>query len=260
MLERVDVQGDRQRREIGRCVRRIGDDPLDPPGPVGDDLPTAQIAVRDRLLQQRSEKVQHVGRAGDDALVHEELGGRRRRQVGLLRDRSEPGGVSERAAGTARDGTARRSPREPPRIIPAMLLAIDIGNSNITIGLVRNGALIATRRAATPARATTDELELLLEELLRLDDASFADVDAVACASVVPSLTAHIEAIAARRDRALTVATSGTVHIAIRTERPGEVGADRLVNALAAGRLYGTPAVVVDFGTATTFDCIAADG
>jgi type III pantothenate kinase len=141
-----------------------------------------------------------------------------------------------------------------------MLLAIDVGNSNITIGLVRNGALVATRRAATPARATADEVELLLDSLLRLDDASFADVHAIACASVVPALTAHIEAIAARRDRALTLASAGVVPLAVRTERPGEVGADRLVNALAAGRLYGTPAVVVDFGTATTFDCIAADG
>ncbi len=141
-----------------------------------------------------------------------------------------------------------------------MLLAIDIGNSNVTIGLVRGGALVATRRAATVSRATADELELLLDGLLRLDDASFADVDAIACASVVLSLTAHVEAIAARRERALTVARAGVVPIAVRTDRPGEVGADRLVNALAAARLYGTPAVVVDFGTATTLDCVAADG
>jgi type III pantothenate kinase len=141
-----------------------------------------------------------------------------------------------------------------------MLLAIDVGNSNITIGLVRNGALAATRRAATPLRSTADEIELLLDGLLRLDDASFADVDAIVCASVVPSITAHVETIAAQRERPLTLAANGIVPIAVRTERPGEVGADRLVNALAAGRLYGTPAVVVDFGTATTFDCVARDG
>jgi type III pantothenate kinase len=141
-----------------------------------------------------------------------------------------------------------------------MLLAIDIGNTNVTVGLVRNGALIATRRAATVPRATADELEVLLDGLLRLDDASFADVSAIACASVVPALSAHVETIAARRERPLTLALAGTVPLAIRTERPGEVGADRLINALAAGRLYGTPAVVVDLGTATTFDCVAADG
>ncbi|HSL77873.1 MAG TPA: type III pantothenate kinase [Candidatus Limnocylindrales bacterium] len=141
-----------------------------------------------------------------------------------------------------------------------MLLAIDIGNTNVTVGLLRNGALIATRRAATVPRATADEIEVLLDGLLRLDDASFADVSAIACASVVPALTAHVETIASRRERPLTLALAGTVPLAVRTERPGEVGADRLVNALAAGRLYGAPAIVVDFGTATTFDCVAADG
>ena len=141
-----------------------------------------------------------------------------------------------------------------------MLLAIDIGNTNVTIGLFRGGALVATRRAATPARATADELELLVESLLRLDDASLADVSAIACASVVPALTAHVETVARDRERALTVASAGTVPLAIRVDRPAEVGADRLVNALAAARLYGTPAVVVDFGTATTLDCVALDG
>jgi len=141
-----------------------------------------------------------------------------------------------------------------------MLLAVDIGNSNITVGILRNGALVATRRAATVPHATADELEMLLEGLLRLDDLSFADVGSVACVSVVPSLTAMLEAVTARRDRALVIASAGTVPIPIRVERPEAVGADRLVNVLAAQRLYGTPAVVADFGTATTFDCAAADG
>ncbi len=141
-----------------------------------------------------------------------------------------------------------------------MLLAIDIGNTNLTLGLFRAGVLVATRRAATTHRATADELELLIEGLLRLDDASFGDVQAIACASVVPNLTAGLEAVSARRERPLVVAGAGTVPIAIRVDRPQEVGADRLVNALAAARLYGTPAVVVDFGTATTLDCVAADG
>jgi type III pantothenate kinase len=141
-----------------------------------------------------------------------------------------------------------------------MLLAIDIGNTNITTGLLRSGTVVTTRRAATPARATADELEVTIAGLLALDDRAFGDVAAIACASVVPALTAHLETIAARRDRPLVVAAAGIVPIAVRVDRPGEVGADRLVNALAAGRLYGTPAVVVDFGTATTFDCVAADG
>jgi type III pantothenate kinase len=142
----------------------------------------------------------------------------------------------------------------------AMLLALDIGNSNITTGLVQSGSLLAARRAATEPRATTDELELLLDGLLRLDASELGEISAIACASVVPDLTAGIEAIANRRAIPVLVASAGTVPIAVRTDRPAEVGADRLVNALAAARLYGTPAVVVDFGTATTFDCVAADG
>ena len=141
-----------------------------------------------------------------------------------------------------------------------MLLAVDIGNSNVTIGSFKNGALVSTRRAATTARATADDLEALLEGLLHLDDSAIADVSAIACASVVPNLTAALERLAERRDRPLLIAGAGTVPLPVRVDRPAEVGADRLVNALAAGRLYGTPAVVADFGTATTFDCVAADG
>jgi type III pantothenate kinase len=82
----------------------------------------------------------------------------------------------------------------------------------------------------------------------------------IATCSVVPTLTAALETIAERRERPLLVASAGTVPIAIRTDRPAEVGADRLVNALAAARIHGTPAIVADFGTATTLDCVAADG
>ncbi len=149
---------------------------------------------------------------------------------------------------------------DPPRIILAMLLALDIGNTNITIGLFRAGALLATRRASTNPLATTDEVELLLDGLLRLDGLAFADLEAVALASVVPALSTAVESLAARRDRPLLLANTGTIPLAVRVDRPGEVGADRLVNALAAARLHGTPAIVVDCGTATTFDCVAADG
>jgi type III pantothenate kinase len=141
-----------------------------------------------------------------------------------------------------------------------VLLAIDVGNSNVTIGSFRNGSLAAVRRAATPTSVTADQLEVMLEALLRLDDAAFADVSAIACASVVPAVSAALEAVAARRERPLLLASAGTVPIPVRLDRPAEVGADRLVNALAVARLYGTPAVVVDLGTATTFDCVAGDG
>jgi type III pantothenate kinase len=144
-------------------------------------------------------------------------------------------------------------------MIRRMLLAIDAGNTNVTVGLFRSGNLVGARRASTDPRATADEFELQLDGLLGLDGASLAEVSALACASVVPPLTAAIEALAGRRGLPLVVASAGTVPLAVRVDRPAEVGADRLINALAAARIHGSPAIVVDFGTATTFDCVAGD-
>ena len=77
-------------------------------------------------------------------------------------------------------------------MIAAMLLAVDIGNTNVTVGVLRAGTLAGTRRASTRPGATTDELDLLLEALLRLDGLTWADVGSVVCASVVPSLTSAL--------------------------------------------------------------------
>ncbi len=141
-----------------------------------------------------------------------------------------------------------------------MLLAVDIGNTNITLGLVDGGTLATIRRTGTLRASTSDEMELLLVGILGLDGRLLDAVTIIAVASVVPAQTAMLESVAARRGIGLLVATAGTVPLAIRVDRPGEVGPDRLVNALAAQRLHGTPAVVVDFGTATTFDCVGPDG
>lgn len=141
-----------------------------------------------------------------------------------------------------------------------MLLALDIGNTNVTLGLVHGETIMASRRAATRAASTADELELLLDGMLHLDSASLADVTGISLACVVPSLTGVASSMAERRGLPLMIATAGNMPMPIRVQRPTEVGADRLVNGLAVARLYGTPAIVVDFGTATTFDCIARDG
>jgi type III pantothenate kinase len=143
---------------------------------------------------------------------------------------------------------------------PGMLLAVDVGNTNVTIGLFRNGTLAATRRAGTHPRTTADELEHLLGALLGLDDATLADASSIVAASVVPGVTTVLESLAARREVTLLLASAGTVPIPVRVERPAEVGPDRLVNGLAAARIHGTPAIVADLGTATTLDCVAADG
>ena len=141
-----------------------------------------------------------------------------------------------------------------------MLLALDIGNTNITLGWFRTGALTGSRRAVTAARATTDEIERLIEERLSLDGLALSDVTAIAVVSVVPALTSAIDSISRRRGVPLLVADARTIPIPIEVDQPDDVGPDRLVNALAAARLYGAPVVVADFGTATTVDAVGSDG
>ena len=105
-----------------------------------------------------------------------------------------------------------------------MLLAVDIGNTNITLGLVDGGSIVATRRAGTHRATTVDELELLLDGLLALDDRSLDGASGAVLVSVVPSQTALVEAVADRRGIPILVAAPGTIPIAIRVDRPGEVG------------------------------------
>jgi type III pantothenate kinase len=141
-----------------------------------------------------------------------------------------------------------------------MLLLVDVGNTNVTVGTARDGALGPVRRATTRRASTVDEIEILLDALLRLDGADLADVDRLVAASVVPSVAAALDDLAARRGLPHLAASVETVPIAVRVDRPAEVGPDRLVNAFAAARLYGVPAVVVDCGTATTLDAVDHDG
>jgi type III pantothenate kinase len=133
-----------------------------------------------------------------------------------------------------------------------MLLAIDVGNTNLRLGMVRDGILGTTRRAATPAAATPDEIEILLGALLGLDGSRLDEVGSIALASTVPATTAAIEAVAARRALACLAASALTIPLQVLVDRPGDVGPDRLVNAYAAAHLYGAPAIVVDCGTRWT--------
>jgi type III pantothenate kinase len=141
-----------------------------------------------------------------------------------------------------------------------MLLLVDVGNTNVTIAPAPDGALGPVRRAATRDAATADELEVLLDALLRLDGAGLDRIDRIVAASVVPGVAAAIARVADRRAIGLVAASAETVPIEARVDRPAEVGPDRLVNALAAARLHGAPAIVVDLGTATTLDVVAPDG
>lgn len=143
-----------------------------------------------------------------------------------------------------------------------MLLAIDVGNTNVTIGIFREEDLIATWRMATDTRKLPDEYGLLIRSLLPLKGIDFQDVDKVAICSVVPPLTQVFEELSDTYFgvRPLVVNTGIRTGVKILYENPRDVGADRVVDAVAAYSLYGGPAIVVDFGTATVFDAISRDG
>ena len=143
------------------------------------------------------------------------------------------------------------------------MLAADIGNSNVSLGLFRDGQLARSWRLTTRASATPDEVAAEVSSLLALDGFSTDEIDAVALASVVPPLTAVWRRYVLNRLRVepiiVDAAALGGI-LAIEIERPAEAGADRLCNALAASREFGGPAIVVDLGTSTNFDLIDGGG
>ncbi len=143
------------------------------------------------------------------------------------------------------------------------LLAADIGNTNLTLGLFDGEQLAGAWRATTRASATADELAAQMTDLLALDGHRLSDVGAVAIASVVPPITATMDRIARERigvDPLIVEAGSLRGTLEIRIDRPAEAGADRLANALAARTEFGGPAIVVDLGTSTNFDLVSHDG
>lgn len=143
-----------------------------------------------------------------------------------------------------------------------MLLTIDIGNTNITLGLFRDQELMAAWRLGTARERMPDEYGLQLLGLLGHAGCRRDDIEAVALASVVPPLTATFgQACKCYLGQSPLVVDAGVkTGVRIRYEDPKAVGADRVVDAAAVQRLYGGPACIVDFGTGTTFDAISAEG
>jgi type III pantothenate kinase len=143
-----------------------------------------------------------------------------------------------------------------------MLLAIDVGNSNITLGLYDGLSPGPRWRLATVHNRTADEYGMLLDALLEQAGFEVDAVDAVVMASVVPPLTGVLEEAAKRYlgQTPLVVDAGVKTGVRIRYDDPKQVGADRVVDAAAIHHLYGGPACCVDFGTATTFDAISAEG
>ena len=136
------------------------------------------------------------------------------------------------------------------------LLAIDVGNTQTALGLFDGTDLVEYRRAATEPARTGDELGVLLRNLLDLDG-----LEGIILASSVPQLLRAYEEVADGIGAEILILSPGTrTGMPIRYENPAEVGADRIVNAVAAVHRFGAPVLVLDFGTATTFDVVSAKG
>lgn len=143
-----------------------------------------------------------------------------------------------------------------------MLLVVDVGNTNITLGLYRGEELVTHWRVATVHERMPDEYALQLLGLLEYSGYRTEDVAGIAIASVVPPLTGVFVSLS--RDyfhqEALVVDAGVKTGVRVRYDNPREVGADRVVDAAAVHKYYGGPACIVDFGTGTTFDAISAEG
>jgi type III pantothenate kinase len=143
-----------------------------------------------------------------------------------------------------------------------MLLAIDVGNTQTVAGVFQGTELLHRWRTSTVRTATLDELAAEHDGMLRLRGSSLADVGDMIVSSVVPALTAGYRDLAQRYldAPALVVGPGVRTGMPIAIDNPHEVGADRIVNSVAAFRRFGGPCIVVDFGTATNFDCVSEAG
>ncbi len=143
-----------------------------------------------------------------------------------------------------------------------MLLAIDISNTNIKFGLYYDTLLRHHWVVSTVRQRTTDEYAMILRDLLRHAGHALTDVDDVMIACVVPPLTRVFQELALHYcgREAILITPALNLGIGLRVDNPWEVGSDRMMTILAAHHLYGGPAIVIAFSTATTFDVISREG
>ncbi len=143
-----------------------------------------------------------------------------------------------------------------------MLLAIDVGNTQTHVGLYREEGLLEHWRFHTARTATTDELALIFSALLALRDLRLSDVDAAIVSCVVPGLSQEYDQMRVRylKGKGALVGPAMRTGMPIRIDNPRELGADRLVNAVAAYDRVGAACIAVDFGTALNYDVVSADG
>ncbi len=143
-----------------------------------------------------------------------------------------------------------------------MLLTVDVGNTQVALGMFDRDELVGHWRISTNPVATFDEARWQLVGILGADGFTQSDVRGVAISSVVPTMTAALRRVAPHLSSGPVVVVEPGVKtgMSIEIDNPREVGADRISNALAARERYGAPVVVVDFGTSTNFDVVGMDG
>ncbi len=143
-----------------------------------------------------------------------------------------------------------------------MLLAIDVGNTNVVVGVYRDSTLLESWRLATDNRRSADEYGTMIDMMCKQEDISRSDIDDIIISSVVPSLLFTLEHMCLKfyDKNPIVVETGIKTGLKIRYDDPRQVGSDRIVNSVAAHTRYGGNLIVVDFGTATTFCCISAGG
>jgi type III pantothenate kinase len=143
-----------------------------------------------------------------------------------------------------------------------MLLAVDVGNTNVKLGVYDDGRLAASWRLTTRREQTADEYGVFTHTMLRSRGIEPAGVDEIAISSTVPTIQRTLEDMAGRYFGLAPFVVEPGVNVAVpmRVDYPREVGPDRVVKVVAAVELYGPPLIIIDFGTATTFECVSADG
>ncbi len=143
-----------------------------------------------------------------------------------------------------------------------MILVIDVGNTNIVLGVFDGDDLVTSWRTGTDRRRTADDLGVFVRNLFYFQGLDLVDVEAIVMSSVVPPMTPVICEMCSRyfRKVPLVVGPGVKTGMPIRYENPREVGADRIVNAVSVAERYGAPSVIVDFGTAITFCAVSRSG
>ncbi len=143
-----------------------------------------------------------------------------------------------------------------------LLLAVDVGNTNTVVGVFRDDELVADWRLATDAHTMPDEYAVLIAGLLSFQGLAMGDIKAAIIGSGVPKVTANFQEMLEKYAKLKPLVVGHGIETGVRVviENPTQVGADRIANSLAAYRLYGGPAIVVDLGTATTFDVVSSRG